>query len=414
MNRQNKNKAIKLILQALGIQLIFPIIIAGLSNANIISENSKLYSFLGLIALGLFVGGYFLFIRGCCHYIKSKGYSSHWGWLGLLSIIGLFFLSVIPPKNLVISSGNLPNESLENIPFEEINLVEIFVFYFLSSATVIIMAASIFYTINDWDTNRLFDNMDKLTEYLLACLIVIVWGMLILRDLKIAGFQIKHFIPNLKVAWQLILKIAIIYTFFAVSFWRLFGYYFSFVYPDYINYYLKTSINNDFHLSVSEFILNLLVLSIFIEILPFTIIFQGIVLQKWCLKLGNKKGILLLSLLLSLLSSIAFVPLLISTFFDGLISSFLFFKTKNLLNTFFYQVLKKLILSFLFFIVYFQDLKLSPISISNYREKHEPFLILYVILSIISCVFIINFIYKNFPKPNDKIPYDENNNKSLI
>lgn len=51
---------------------------------------------LGLIVLIVAVASTIL---GCVHYAKGKGYSSYWGCLGFLSILGFIFLALLPDKH---------------------------------------------------------------------------------------------------------------------------------------------------------------------------------------------------------------------------------------------------------------------------------------------------------------------------
>jgi hypothetical protein len=47
---------------------------------------------------GGIIGSIVLIIVGLGYYAKSKGYSGGWGFLGLLSCIGLIVLAVLPDK----------------------------------------------------------------------------------------------------------------------------------------------------------------------------------------------------------------------------------------------------------------------------------------------------------------------------
>ena len=51
---------------------------------------------IGLLVLFVGLG---LFIWGCMSYSKGKGYHPAWGFLGLLSIIGLIVLVLFPDKH---------------------------------------------------------------------------------------------------------------------------------------------------------------------------------------------------------------------------------------------------------------------------------------------------------------------------
>lgn len=403
MNIQEKNKAIQLIFRALAIQFI-PLIIWGrLSNAEIISEDSPLFGIVALFIFGVLLYGYFPFIKGCRRYIQSKEYSPNWGWLGLLSIVGLFILCVIPPKNSIILSENSSEKQLTNTPFDKINLVEIFIFYLFGTASAVVIFIFLYVIVNNGETRELFRrNMDKPIEYFTIFFLYCIWLFLVLRDLKIAGFKIKDFIPNLKNLSTLVIKIAIIYSVFNLSFARLINYYSSFIFPNYIENFI-----NDYKpVNISLFLVEIL---FSIPIIFFIILIIAIVLQKWSLKWSNKRSIFLLSFIGVFLQALSsFHPSAVLTFFDVIIICILFFKTANLLNAIVYAVIYHIILDIFYFVSYNQNLKISYISIIEYREKHEAFLILYLILGVISLGLIIDFIRKNFPKQNDMIPYFQN------
>ena len=106
---------------------------------------------LAFIVLGLFIYGYFPFIKGCSRYIQSKGYSPSWGIVGLLSFVGLFLLSAITPKNTIISSEDLSEEQSTITPFEKINLVEFFLFYGISLMFTMMICVMLLFKLNNWD-----------------------------------------------------------------------------------------------------------------------------------------------------------------------------------------------------------------------------------------------------------------------
>lgn len=65
-------------------------------------DEMRLPAEVGLIAaLAVRLVGIVLWIWGLRHYAMSKGYHPAWGFLGLLSIIGLLILVVLPNKYVV-------------------------------------------------------------------------------------------------------------------------------------------------------------------------------------------------------------------------------------------------------------------------------------------------------------------------
>lgn len=406
MNIKHKNENIQLILRAFGIQFIPLMIFAGLSKIKIISENSILVGILTLIVLGFLIYGYFPFIKACCRYIQSKGYSTNWGWLGLLSMVGLFILSTIPPKTPIIFSEDLSEEQLLHSPFDKLNLIEIFLFYFIGSwLTVYIFAYSLF-RVNHWDYSELSKNIDTPIEYLIVLFVVFFAGLPLLRDLKMAGFKIKDFIPNLKISWKLTAKIALVYCIFTTSFGRLINYSLSFIFPDYIEKLINYNNSQDFMIGV--FLLSIAV-GIISTLFVYMLIY-GILLQKWSFKWGNKQGILLLVFLYFLISLIDFRPSFFLDILGIIVMCLLFFKTANLLDVIIYGVFTELTFTISRFVFYSKDFNFPSLSIIEYREKHDPFLILYAILGVISFILIINFVRENFPKQSDMIPYYKNRN----
>jgi hypothetical protein len=403
-----KNKAIKLIMKGLGIQWLPFIIFGVLLNAKIISNKSPLYGVLPLIVLGLFIYGYFPLIKGCSRYIQSKGYSPSWGIVGLLSFVGLFLLSAITPKNTIISSEDLSEERSTTTPFEKINLVEIFLFYGIVLLFTIAICVMPLFKLNNWDYTGFFNETSGKRTIFYAFWIFL-WLSLVVRDLKIADFKFKDLIPNLKISWRIITEIAIIYTTFNISLGRLINYSFSLVFPDHMEKIINQDNLQNFGMFLLDFLIRILITSPFLCFL-----FQGILLQKISLKLGNKKailGILLICFIFSLLTFAPSYPVILLSY--TLISSVLFFKTANLLDIFVFGAITSLISNMLWFIFYDQKFNFPYLSIIEYRKINEPFLVLYSILGVISCVFLVKFIRNNFPKENDKIPYLKNREKLL-
>ena len=401
-----KNKAIKLIMKGLSIQWLPSIISGVLLNAQIISDKSPLFGVLAFIVLGLFIYGYFPFIKGCSRYIQSKGYSPSWGIVGLLSFVGLFLLSAITPKNTIISSEDLSEEQSTITPFEKINLVEFFLFYGISLMFTMMICVMLLFKLNNWDYTGFLETSQG--KIFFALFYLVAYLLLVVRDLKIAGFKLKDFIPNLKISWRIITGIGIIYTTFSISLRRLINYSFSLIFPDHMEKIINQANPQNFGMFLLVFLIGILIVSPFAYFL-----FQGILLQKMSLKLGNRKAILGILLISFILSLPTFPPDFPVTLFDILILSILFFKTANLLDIFLFSTIPRLINHILWFIFYDQKFNFPYLSIIEYRKINEPFLVLYSILGVVSCVFLVKFIRNNFPKENDKIPYLKNREKLL-
>lgn len=362
---------------------------------------------LAFIVLGLLIYGYFPFVKGCSRYIQSKGYSPSWGIVGLLSFVGLFLLSAITPKNTVISSEDLSEEQSTTTPFEKINLVEIFLFYSIGLLYTMEICAMPLFKLNNWDYTGFFNETSGQRTIFFA-FYTFLWLLLVIRDLKIADFKLKDFIPNLKISWRIITEIAIIYTTFSISLGRLIYYSFSLILPDHMEKIINQYNPQDFGMFLLDFLIDILITY------PFHIfLFQGILLQKISLKVGNKKAILVILLIFFILWLPRFEPNFLVSLFYILILSILLFKTANLLDIFVFGAITTLMSNMLWFIFYAQNFNFPYLSILEYRKINEPFLVLYSILSVISCIFLVKFIRNNFPKENDKIPYLKNREKLL-
>lgn len=402
-----KNKAIKLIMKGLSIQWLPLITIVVLSKAKIIPDKSPLLGVLAFIVLGLLIYGYFPFVKGCSRYIQSKGYSPSWGIVGLLSFVGLFLLSAITPKNTVISSEDLSEEQSTTTPFEKINLVEIFLFYSIGLLYTMVICAMPLFKLNNWDYTGFFNETSG-QRTIFSAFYIFLWLLLVIRDLKIADFKLKDFIPNLKISWRIITEIAIIYTTFSISLGRLIYYSFSLILPDHMEKIINQYNPQDFGMFLLDFLIDILITY------PFHIfLFQGILLQKISLKVGNKKAILVILLIFFILWLPTFKPNFLVSLFYILILSILLFKTANLLDIFVFGAITTLMSNMLWFIFYAQNFNFPYLSIIEYRKINEPFLVLYSILGVISCIFLVKFIRNNFPKENDKIPYLKNREKLL-
>ena len=333
---------------------------------------------LAFIVLGLLIYGYFPFVKGCSRYIQSKGYSPSWGIVGLLSFVGLFLLSAITPKNTVISSEDLSEEQSTTTPFEKINLVEIFLFYSIGLLYTMEICAMPLFKLNNWDYTGFFNETSGQRTIFFA-FYTFLWLLLVIRDLKIADFKLKDFIPNLKISWRIITEIAIIYTTFSISLGRLIYYSFSLILPDHMEKIINQYNPQDFGMFLLDFLIDILITY------PFHIfLFQGILLQKISLKVGNKKAILVILLIFFILWLPRFEPNFLVSLFYILILSILLFKTANLLDIFVFGAITTLMSNMLWFIFYAQNFNFPYLSILEYRKINEPFLVLYSILSVIS------------------------------
>ncbi len=150
-----KEKAIALVLIGLAIQFI-PLFIIGLLFLSFNVKNSPPNLLLSFLILDLFLLGYIFFIKGCCLYAKSKGYSSKWGSIGLLSVFSLPILLFLPPKK---NSFSLQLEKLPNNPFEKINIPEDSLTIFIAMPVLLYSAFTLFFLLNKTDFSNVFKDL---------------------------------------------------------------------------------------------------------------------------------------------------------------------------------------------------------------------------------------------------------------
>ena len=68
-------------------------------------EGSEHAAMLEIFGSVLILAGLVLFIWGCISYSKGKGHHRGWGFLGLLSILGLIILALLPDKHKKAASS---------------------------------------------------------------------------------------------------------------------------------------------------------------------------------------------------------------------------------------------------------------------------------------------------------------------
>ncbi|WP_413167719.1 CPBP family intramembrane glutamic endopeptidase [Capilliphycus salinus ALCB114379] len=389
-----KEKALDKILLGVGLKLI-PLASFGFL-IEIYPELSDSSDSVVSLVLSLFVFiscliGYIFFIKGCCLYIKSKGYSSNWGWLGILSLLILPIFFFIPSR---LEQFSVQSENLENKLFERINIPEISLFIFLGMSLLIYFFLEILFSFNTLQESLLIGNSSEL-------FIQLAWGLVLLAKMKELRFDFNKIIGfhnsiNLKLV--LIISIMMYALFRGLN--SLMLYQLSFIFPKYVESFL----NQKNYTNILEMILwsfSVILLAPLLE----ELLFRGIILQKWAMKWGIKTGIIASSLFFAI---IHFRFDIISLFVIGIILSILYFKTHNLMTPIlvhlFYNTLV-VILNAIHFLTTPINERDAFISVEKYQDLIQPLLSQRFFLVAVSAPFLIYFIYKNFPKNNVTIPY---------
>lgn len=398
MMQIKKEKAINRILLGLAVQYI-PSIMLG----TIVKDLKELPSILSLVisfsVLGLFIGGYVFFIKGCCQYTQSKGYSSSWGWLGLFSVFGLSILLLIPDNKNIVSLESSPRQNLSAQPFDKVNIPEVFLSVFFAIPFLFLPIILIFSLANNLNFSKLTQNS---TINAVLGLVPYFWATVILfrlfqkKDLhldKIMNYKNKI---NLK----LILFVVFVNIVFAQGFNSLALYNLSFVFPNYV----KHQINAKYFNNIPEILLfsvSVILLAPAIE----ELLFRGIILQKWSTKWGVRLGVLTSSLLFG---AIHLNVAIFSLFILGMMLSVLYFKTRNLLTSILCHCFYNITVTIFHLFYFFSN---SPaereafISVSNYQTSMQPLLGQRILLISLTAPLIVYFLYKNFPKNDAILPY---------
>lgn len=402
MENKNKEKAINQILLGLALQFI-PLIILGLFKPYLNSLSHNLNILIAVLIVGFFLVGYGFFIKGCYLYSKTKGYSYQWGWLGLLSLLGLSILLLIPSKENIAS---FQDEILADESWDKINIPELFLSWLIALPVLYWSILGLFYSFNNLNFPDIIKNQTILN--LLNIAYSLSWIFILLKTLQKVGFKFNKIIGyknyvNLKlVAVIIAIEFAFVKGSNTLTLYNL-----SFVFPKYVESY----INEKYFTNILEMILwsfSAMILAPIIE----EFFFRGIILQKWAVKWGVRSGILTSSLLFAILHfRFDVIPL----FITGILSSILYFKTRSLITSMLLHFFHNTIATILDVMDYFNTSAIERsafVSVKDYQTSVQPLLSQRVFLLAISIPFLLYFIYKNFPKNDAIIPYYANGAKT--
>ncbi|WP_353813113.1 CPBP family intramembrane glutamic endopeptidase [Moorena sp. SIO1G6] len=135
------------------------------------------------------------------------------------------------------------------------------------------------------------------------------------------------------------------------------------------------------------------------------VICRGIILQKWAMKWGIKAGIFTSSLLFALYH---FRFDIVYLFIAGTIYCVLYFKTGNLILPILCHSLHNTIVTIFMIGRYYSSSNVDFVSVNDYRVSMEPLLGQKAVVAAISFAVIMFFLYRNFPKQDDILPYYRN------
>jgi len=303
-------------------------------------------------------------------------------------------------KTIVLSTIRFPEEN----PFYRIKVCQIFLCIFLLTFGIAIQFGIIRSLFN-------FDSKDPTFTTLLGIFILILAGAWLLRQCKLVGINLKQLIGKLprNYQWLPLVCLVIARVLFSIGVFRISYYPLSFIAPSFIEYILNYNINNDIFILASKTLSPALyyllesLYSIVVSPLFFTFVFQGIILHRWAAKWGNRTAILALCLLAGVMSytnvlgGISFV----------LVYTLLYIKSRTLIVPFMAYILESIIYVFwkLLYLLFTISSSTKTVSVlEQFRSEWRVGVFLFVL----SAPWIVHFIYKNWPSPNEQLPYFAN------
>ncbi len=182
---------------------------------------------------------------------------------------------------------------------------------------------------------------------------------------------------------------------FFLLFWVL-----SYIFPDYVSSVLNDQIFLDQGATATPIIYNILEVLLGLIIAPIVeeIFFRGVLLHRWSLKWGIKRGLLFSAILFGILHASV-----IGGFLFGLLMGVLYLKTKNLVVNIIFHFINNLFAYTPSLISLFQGtVKVENYSVETFRQDASVGFIFVAV----SAPVIFYFLYKNFPTDKTKLPIE--------
>jgi membrane protease YdiL (CAAX protease family) len=134
-----------------------------------------------------------------------------------------------------------------------------------------------------------------------------------------------------------------------------------------------------------------------------TFVFQGIFLHRWAAKWGSRRAILALCLL----AGVMYYTNIIGGISLVLVYTLLYIKSRTLIVPFIAYILQLLIYLFWDLFDFFFTISSSTKTVSVLEQFRSEWRV-GVFFFVLSAPWIVHFIYKNWPSPNEQLPYFAN------
>jgi len=292
-------------------------------------------------------------------------------------------------------------------PFHLIKVRHIFLCIFLLSVGITFQLSIIIYTLE-------LDLEDPIFLSLSSILVSILTSAWLLRQCKLVGINLKQLIGKVpsNYQWLPLVGLVISRVLFSKGVFRLSYYPLSFIAPSLIEDILNDNINNNIFILASKtfspalyYLLKSLYLLVLIPLFE-TFIFQGIFLHRWAAKWGSRKAILALCLLVGVMSYTNVLGVISLV----LVYTLLYIKSRTLIVPFIAYILQLLIYRFWDLFDFFFTISSSTKTVSvleQFRSEWRAGVFFFVL----SAPWIVHFIYKNWPRPNEPLPYFANTSR---
>lgn len=292
-------------------------------------------------------------------------------------------------------------------PFHLIKVRHIFLCIFLLSVGITFQLSIIIYTLG-------LDLEDPIFLSLSSILVSILTSAWLLRQCKLVGINLKQLIGKVpsNYQWLPLVGLVIARVLFSKGVFRLSYYPLSFIAPSLIEDILNDNINNNIFILASKtfspalyYLLKSLYLLVLIPLFE-TFIFQGIFLHRWAAKWGSRKAILALCLL----TGVTFYTNVLGGISLVLVYTLLYIKSRTLIVPFIAYILQLLIYRFWDLFDFFFTISSSTKTVSVLEQFRSEWRV-GVFFFVLSAPWIVHFIYKNWPRPNEPLPYFANTSR---
>ncbi len=250
---------------------------------------------------------------------------------------------------------------------------------------------------------------DPIFASLGSIIVIILTSAWLLRQCKLLGINLKQLfgeVPS-NYKWLPLVGLVIARVLFSRGMFRLSYYPLSFIAPSFVETILNENINNSFLVAASKTFAPALyylleVISIFVVVPVFkTFVFQGIVLHRWAAKWGIRPAISALCILCGVLA----YGNVIGVISIVLIDTLLYIKNRTLIVPIIASILHTAISIFLILLLTISNSTKTASVLEQFRSEWR----LGVFFLVLSAPWVVHFIVKNWPSPNEQLPYFANN-----